>query len=48
MGCARLFAALILAALVVSEPTSAQLGNDFDSLLAQINAATSQMVARSA
>ena len=40
MSRARLFAALLLAALTVSKPASAQRGNDFDSLLAQMNAAT--------
>ena len=40
MSRARLFAALFLAALTISEPASAQRGNDFDSLLAQMNAAT--------
>ncbi|TYL90921.1 tetratricopeptide repeat protein [Bradyrhizobium rifense] len=37
---ARLFAALFLAALTVSKPATAQRGSDFDSLLAQMNAAT--------
>ena len=40
MSRARLFAALLLAALTVSKPATAQRGNDFDSLLAQMNAAT--------
>src|SRR6478609_209145 len=40
MSRARLFAALFLAALTVSQPASAQRGSDFDSLLAQMNAAT--------
>lgn len=40
MNRARLFAALCLAALTVSEPAVAQRGSDFDSLLAQMNAAT--------
>ena len=40
MNRARLFAALCVAALIVSEPAAAQRGNDFDSLLAQMNAAT--------
>ncbi|MCP3385108.1 MULTISPECIES: CHAT domain-containing tetratricopeptide repeat protein [unclassified Bradyrhizobium] len=40
MSRARLFAALFLAALTVSKPATAQRGNDFDSLLAQMNAAT--------
>ena len=40
MNRARLSAALFLAALSVSGPASAQRGNDFDSLFAQMNAAT--------
>ena len=40
MSRARLFAAFLLAILIVSEPAFAQRGNDFDSLLAQMNAAT--------
>jgi len=40
MNRARLFAALFLVVLAVSEQASAQRGNDFDSLLAQMNAAT--------
>ena len=40
MSRARLFAALLLAALTVSKPAVAQRGNDFNSLLAQMNAAT--------
>ncbi|MDH6259332.1 CHAT domain-containing protein [Bradyrhizobium sp. BR13661] len=40
MNRARLFAALLLAALIIQKPAAAQRGNDFDSLLAQMNAAT--------
>ncbi|MBC9882721.1 CHAT domain-containing protein [Bradyrhizobium sp. INPA01-394B] len=40
MSRARLFAAIFLAALTLSQPAFAQRGNDFDSLLAQMNAAT--------
>ncbi|WP_426408673.1 tetratricopeptide repeat protein [Bradyrhizobium ganzhouense] len=40
MSRARLFAALLLAALTVSKPATAQRGSDFDSLLAQMNTAT--------
>lgn len=40
MSRARLFAALVLAALVGASPATAQRGSDFDQLLAQMNAAT--------
>lgn len=40
MSRARLSAALFLAVLFISGPAAAQRGNDFDSLLAQMNAAT--------
>ncbi|MBR1088251.1 CHAT domain-containing protein [Bradyrhizobium manausense] len=40
MSRARLFAAFLLTFLIGSEPAAAQRGSDFDSLLAQMNAAT--------
>ena len=40
MSRARLFTAFLVTILIASEPASAQRGNDFDALLAQMNAAT--------